>query len=93
MDLTVAMHIITVEVEKALIGMRPSENLNEIKLALEEVERAVSKLSKIEKAYDKHCPEKLEPTPPFTSESTVFSTGHEGMSSFVIEDDNVRSES
>ena len=79
MTLEDALDIVSSETERSLIGLNHGVDRNKIKWALEMVESAVLKFIKIEKEYDQ-LSDKLE-------------SRNNGMSSFVIEDDNVRSES
>ena len=79
MTLEDALDIVSSETERSLVGLGNGVDRNKIKWALEMVESAVLKFIKIEKEYDQ-LSDKLE-------------SRNNGMSSFVIEDDNVRSES
>ena len=79
MTLEDALDIVSSETERSLVGLGHGVDRNKIKWALEMVESAVLKFIKIEKEYDQ-LSDKLE-------------SRNNGMSSFVIEDDNVRSES
>ena len=79
MTLEDALDIVSSETERSLVGLNHGVDRNKIKWALEMVESAVLKFIKIEKEYDQ-LSDKLE-------------SRNNGMSSFVIEDDNVRSES
>jgi hypothetical protein len=83
MTLEDALDIVSSETERSLVGLGHGVDRNKIKWALEMVESAVLKFIKIEKKYNQ-LSDKLE------SNSDAWNNG---MSSFVTEDDNVRSES
>lgn len=78
MDLKTAITIISSEIETSLSSMKLGLHRTHTKLALREIESAVDKFIKIEDSYDK-----------FIDADSM----NNGMSSFVVEDDNVRSES
>lgn len=77
MSLNEAVDIISSEVERSLNGLKHGVDRKKINIALIEVEQAVYRYMRIEKAFDS------------LSEKDELN----GKSSFVIEDDSVRGES